>query len=70
MLFQFKKFLFVFIFNSCLFTLLIIGMQNSSNKSKVNFLIRETVSLPDSFIIGVSFVTGSVFGNLIPLKLK
>ena len=70
MLFQFKKILFVFIFNSCLFTLLIIGMQNSSNKSKVNFLIRETVSLPDSFIIGVSFVTGSVFGNLIPLKLK
>ena len=70
MLFQFKKILFVFIFNSCLFTLLIIGMQNSSNKSKVNFLIRETVSLPDSFIIGVSFVTGSVFGNLIPLKLN
>ena len=70
MLFQFKKVLYVFLFNSCLFTLLVIGIQNSSNKSKVNLLVRETVLLPDSFIIGVSFISGSVIGNLIPFKFN
>ena len=67
----FKKFLFVFLFNSSLFLLLVIGIQNSSNKNKVNLLIRETVQLPDSFIIGVSFITGSALGNLIiPFKFN
>ena len=61
----FKKFFFFFLFNSSLFLLLVIGIQNSSNKNKVNLLIRETVQLPDSFIIGVSFITGSALGNLI-----
>lgn len=70
MLFQFKKGLFLFIFNSCLLSLLIIGIQNSVNKSKVNLLMRETILLPDSFIIGISFITGSVLGNFIPLKFK
>ena len=36
MLFSFKKLFFTFTFNSCLFLLLIIGIQNSSIKSKVN----------------------------------
>jgi len=47
-----------------LFLFLIIGIQNSSNKSKVNFLINETVNLPVSFIIGVSFISGSILGNI------
>ena len=70
MTFQLKKFFFVFIFNSCLFSLLVIGIQNSANKNRVNLLMKETVPLPDSFIIGISFISGSVLGNLIPLKLK
>ena len=29
------------IFNFCLFTLLMVGIQNSSNKRKVNLLINK-----------------------------
>ena len=60
-----KKLFFNAIFNSCLFLLLFIGIQNSSNKSKVNFLIDETIELPISFIVGSSFVIGSVLGSII-----
>ena len=60
-----KKILFNVIFNSCLFLLLFIGIQNSSNKSKVNLLIDETIELPISFIVGSSFVIGSVLGSFI-----
>ena len=63
----FKKFFSSIIFNSSLFILLIIGIQNSDNKSKINFIFDETVNLPISFIIGASFITGSVSGNFISL---
>ena len=69
MSFLFKKLLFNAIFNSCLFALLFIGIQNSSNESKVDFLINETIELPISFIIGSSFVLGSMFGSFINLKM-
>ena len=61
----FKKFVLSIIFNSSLFILLIIGIQNSENKSKINLIIDETVNLPISFIIGSSFIAGSISGNLI-----
>ena len=61
----FKKIIFALTFNSCLFLLLMIGIQNSSNKSKVNFLINQTVKLPISFIIGSSFIGGSIIGSLL-----
>ena len=60
-----KKLFFNAIFNSCLFLLLFIGIQNSSNKSKVNFLTDETIELPISFIVGSSFIIGSVLGSII-----
>jgi len=63
MLINFKKLLFVFTFNISLFLILIIGIQNSSNKKKVNLLINETVNLPISFIIGISFISGSLIGS-------
>ena len=50
--------------------MLIIGIQNSTNKSKVNLLFNETVSLPISFIIGVSFISGSLLGNIFYTKDK
>ena len=68
--YQLKKIFFSTIFNSCLFTLLIIGLQNNSNKSKVNLLIEETVKLPIGFIVGTSFIAGSIMGNLFTLSLK
>ena len=62
-----RKVLYGIIFNSSLFLLLMIGIQNSSNKRKVNFIIKETVSLPISFIIGVSFISGSITGNFLTI---
>ncbi len=49
--------------------ILFIGIQNSHKKNKVNLIISETVELPNSFIIGISFITGSIFGYLCPLEL-
>ena len=64
-----KKLLHSAIFNSCLFVILFIGIQNSSNKSKVDFLINETVELPISFLVGSSFIVGSILGSFIDLKM-
>ena len=64
-----KKLLHSVIFNSCLFVLLFIGIQNSSNKSKVDLLIDETIELPISFIVGSSFILGSIFGNFLVLDM-
>ena len=66
----YKKLIFSILFNFSLFLLLIIGIQNSNQKSKVNLLINETIKLPISFIIGVSFITGSVFGSFMPLNFN
>ena len=66
----FKKLIFAIIFNSSLFLLLMIGIQNSQNKSKVNFLINETVQLPISFIIGSSFIGGSLLESLVTIFFK
>ena len=60
-----KKIFFIATLNSALLLMLIIGIQNSSYKKKVNFFIGETINLPISFIIGISFITGSVTGSLI-----
>ena len=60
-----KKVFFTLTLNSALLLMLIIGIQNSSNKKKINLLIGETVNLPISFIIGISFISGSVIGSLI-----
>tara|TARA_Y200000002_G_C22545555_1_gene605919 strand:+ start:240 stop:473 length:234 start_codon:yes stop_codon:yes gene_type:complete len=70
MLFPFKKILFTFVFNLSLFLILIIGTQNSSTKRKVKLINRETVSLPISFIIGVSFISGSITGSFLKLDFK
>ena len=68
MSFLIKKLLFTAIFNSCLFVLLFIGIQNSSNKRKVDFLIEETIELPISFIVGSSFILGSILGSFIVIN--
>ena len=67
---QIKKLLFITTFNSCLFSLLVIGLQNNSNKTRLNFLIEETVKLPIGFIVGTSFITGSIIGNLFKSDLN
>ena len=63
-----KKSFLILIFNASLFMMIILGIQNSSNKSKVNFIFNETVQLPISFIIGVSFISGSILGSFININ--
>ncbi len=70
MSFLIKKFLLAVIFNSCLFVILFIGIQNSSNKNKVDLLIDETIELPISFIVGSSFIIGSIFGSFLVLDMN
>ncbi len=70
MSFLIKKLFLAVIFNSCLFIVLFIGIQNSSNKNKVDLFIDETIELPISFIVGSSFILGSIFGNLIVLDMN
>ena len=65
-----KKLFFSAIFNSCLFALLFVGIQNSSNKSKVNLLIDETIELPISFIVGSSFILGSILGSFVDFNIN
>ena len=60
-----KKIFLTFSFNISLFLILMIGIQNSSNTRKVNLILSETVRLPISFIIGVSFISGSLTGSLL-----
>ena len=70
MTFLIKKLFLGLIFNSCLFVVLFIGIQNSSNKNKVDFLIDETIELPISFIVGSSFILGSIFGSFLVLDMN
>ena len=70
MSFFIKKLFFAAIFNSCLFLVLFIGIQNSSKKHRVDFLINETIELPVSFIVGSSFILGSALGSLLVLNIN
>ena len=70
MSFLMKKLFFTAIFNSCLFMLLFIGIQNSSNKSEVDLLFEETIELPVSFIMGSSFILGSILGSIISFNIQ
>ena len=64
---QIKQIFFSIILNSTLFLMLVIGIQNSSNKTKVDLMINKTVDLPLSFILGMSFISGSLTGNILSL---
>ena len=61
---------FSIIFNLTLFFILMVGIQNSSTQKKVNLLIGETIRLPISFIVGLSFIAGSFTSNLIEMNFK
>ena len=70
MSFNLNRFFLSIVFNSSLFLMLLIGIQNSSSKYKVDFIINKTVGLPLSFIIGASFISGSITGSLISVNLR
>ena len=60
-----KRIIYVFTFNLTLFFILMLGIQNSNVKNKVNFIFNETIELPNSFILGLSFILGSVSGSIL-----
>jgi len=65
MLILIKKVFFVITLNSALLLMIIIGIQNSSHRKKINLFLGETVYLPVGFIIGISFISGSLIGSLV-----
>ena len=56
--------------NFILFLFLMISIQNSSQKNKVKFFNYQSVRLPLSFILGSSFIFGSIIGGLIPRNFE
>ena len=70
MLFILKKSLFILTFHFSLFLILMVGIQNNSRKNKVNLIVNETVNLPIGFIVGISFISGSITGNLLGLNIR
>ncbi len=69
-MFKLRKISFSIIFNLTLFFILMVGIQNSSTHKKINLLIGETIRLPIGFIVGLSFIGGSITGNLIEINFK
>ena len=70
MSFLIKKIFFIITLNSSLFLILMIGLQNSSNKREVNLIVENTVDLPIGFIVGVSFLSGSITGSLMTINFR
>ncbi len=54
-----------FIFNLTLLVFLFLAVQNSQEKHKVFFLNYESTELPLSFILGSSFIFGSLCSNIL-----
>ena len=70
MLYKFKKILYIVTYNFSLFLILIIGIQNSSIRKKVNLINSQTIALPISFIVGLSYISGSLTASFLNLNLK
>ena len=63
----FKKTILSIIFNLFLFLFLMLGIQNSQEKRKINLLFNETIKLPVAFIVGSSFISGSIIGYILSI---
>ena len=59
-----KRISLIVLFNSFIFIMMLISIQNSNYKSKLNLIFFETINLPLSFIIGSSFILGSLTGTI------
>ena len=58
------------VLNFILFLSILFIIQNSQDKKKIIFLNHESVKIPVSFIIGTSYLSGSITGGLIISILK
>ena len=70
MSFSLKKLFLAISFNFSLFLILMIGIQNSSPQKSVNLIIGETIRLPIGFIIGTSFICGSLTGSILNINVS
>ena len=70
MIYKLKRVLISILINGFLIIGLIVSIQNSNNKSNVNLFGFETIQLPISFITGVSFISGTFIGSLVPIFLS
>ena len=52
-------------FNFLLLAAIILGIQNSNERKKIRFIKYESFQMPVSLIVGTSFVSGSLFANLL-----
>ncbi len=50
--------------------MLLVGIQNSSKKSKIYMLSFNSINLPISFIIGINFISGSLVGSFFNITEK
>ena len=64
-----KKFIFSniysFLVNIFLLFFLLFAIQNSQEKKVAKIFNKETIELPISFVLGTSFIAGSLTGGLI-----
>tara|TARA_B100000212_G_scaffold140580_1_gene105898 strand:- start:340 stop:576 length:237 start_codon:yes stop_codon:yes gene_type:complete len=54
-----------FLVNLFFLIFLLLGIQNSYERNKIKFLNYESAAMPISFILGTSFISGSILGNFI-----
>ena len=59
-----------FFINLFFLIFLLIGIQNSFDSKKIKFLNYESAEIPISFIVGTSFISGSLLSNFIFSILK
>ena len=65
-----KKLIILLSINFSLLIALILVIQNSSNKIKVNLIFKDSIELPLSFILGSSFISGSLTSGLVSIIYK
>ena len=65
MQYQIKKLIFNITLNITFFVILMIAIQNSEQRERVIFFKYQSIALPISFIIGTSFISGSILGNFL-----
>ena len=65
-----KKIFFNSALNITLFLLLMLGIQNSNKSHKINLILSETIKLPTGFIVGISFISGSITASLMNINFN
>jgi len=65
-----KKIFFNSALNITFFLLLMIGIQNTSKSHNINLILSETIKMPTGFIVGISFISGSITGSLMNINFN